>query len=87
MKSHATRLLAPCKGWPRWARIATPGTLPLLGVGALSGGIKQPGKQPGSSAYYASYDAAMAAGVAPIYRGQPGYRSGLDRDGCGVACE
>ncbi|WP_216638603.1 excalibur calcium-binding domain-containing protein [Mycobacterium colombiense] len=24
---------------------------------------------------------------APIYRGQPGYRSGLDRDNDGIACE
>ncbi len=30
---------------------------------------------------------ARAAGAAPIYRGQPGYRKGLDRDGDGVACE
>lgn len=30
---------------------------------------------------------ARAAGVAPIYRGQPGYADHLDRDGDGVACE
>lgn len=30
---------------------------------------------------------ARAAGVAPIHRGQPGYRSELDRDDDGVACE
>ncbi|MFI6938539.1 excalibur calcium-binding domain-containing protein [Streptomyces sp. NPDC050418] len=29
----------------------------------------------------------MVAGAAPIYRGQPGYRSGLDRDGDGIACD
>jgi hypothetical protein len=28
-----------------------------------------------------------AAGAAPLYRGQPGYSSRLDRDGDGVACE
>jgi hypothetical protein len=37
--------------------------------------------------YYANCAAAKAAGVAPLYRGDPGYRSGLDRDGDGVACE
>ena len=38
-------------------------------------------------AYYANCDAARAAGVAPIMKGQPGYRSGLDRDGDGIACD
>jgi hypothetical protein len=41
----------------------------------------------GSSVYYPNCTAARAAGAAPIYRGQPGYRLGLDRDGDGVACE
>nr|WP_309224076.1 MULTISPECIES: excalibur calcium-binding domain-containing protein [unclassified Mycobacteroides] len=36
---------------------------------------------------YPSCAAARAAGAAPIYRGQPGYSSKLDRDGDGVACE
>lgn len=40
-----------------------------------------------SSAYYKNCDAARAAGAAPLYRGGPGYRSKLDRDGDGVACE
>lgn len=39
------------------------------------------------SVYYRNCDAARAAGAAPIYRGQPGYRVGLDRDSDGVACE
>ncbi|GAP54109.1 excalibur domain protein, partial [Arthrobacter sp. Hiyo6] len=39
------------------------------------------------SVYYASCAAAKAAGAAPIYAGQPGYRAGLDRDNDGVACE
>lgn len=30
---------------------------------------------------------ARAAGVAPVYRGQPGYGEHLDRDGDGVGCE
>lgn len=37
--------------------------------------------------YYANCDAARAAGVAPIYRGEPGYRPPLDRDNDGIACE
>lgn len=40
-----------------------------------------------ASVYYPNCDAARAAGAAPIYAGQPGYRAALDRDGDGVACE
>lgn len=40
-----------------------------------------------SSTYYANCDAARAAGAAPLHTGDPGYRSGLDRDHDGVACE
>ena len=39
------------------------------------------------AAYYPNCSAARAAGVAPLYRGQPGYASKLDRDNDGVACE
>ena len=37
--------------------------------------------------YYRSCEAAQAAGVAPLRTGDPGYRTGLDPDGDGVACE
>lgn len=37
--------------------------------------------------YYTNCAAVRAAGKAPLYRGQPGYRDGLDRDHDGVACE
>nr|EMP12572.2 hypothetical protein ISGA_4752 [Gordonia sp. NB41Y] len=40
-----------------------------------------------SSVYFKNCSQARAAGAAPLYRGQPGYRSALDRDGDGVACE
>lgn len=39
------------------------------------------------SVYYRNCDAARAAGVAPIYRGEPGYREGMDGDNDGIACE
>jgi hypothetical protein len=41
----------------------------------------------GSSVYYPNCKAARAAGAAPIYAAEPGYRPGLGRDGDGVACE
>lgn len=37
--------------------------------------------------YYSNCSAVKAAGAAPIHIGDPGYRSGLDRDGDGIACE
>lgn len=42
---------------------------------------------PSSSAYYENCAAARRAGAAPLLAGQLGYRSGLDGDGDGVACE
>jgi hypothetical protein len=42
---------------------------------------------PGSSVYYPNCAAARAAGAAPLHRGDPGYRSALDGDDDGVACE
>ncbi len=39
------------------------------------------------AAYFATCAAAKAAGAAPIYAGQAGYRAALDRDSDGVACE
>jgi hypothetical protein len=40
-----------------------------------------------SSAYYRNCAAARMAGAAPMDRGDPGYRPGLDSDGDGTACE
>ena len=40
-----------------------------------------------AAAYYANCAAARAAGAAPLYAGQAGYRPALDRDSDGVACE
>ncbi|WP_246028030.1 excalibur calcium-binding domain-containing protein [Paenibacillus xylaniclasticus] len=40
-----------------------------------------------STVYYKSCEAAKAAGAAPLYKGQPGYSTALDRDKDGVACE
>lgn len=37
--------------------------------------------------YYPNCSWARASGAAPISRGEPGYRSALDADDDGVACE
>lgn len=43
--------------------------------------------QTNNSLYYANCTEARNAGAAPIYAGQAGYRSALDRDSDGIACE
>jgi len=37
--------------------------------------------------YWPRCDDARAVGAVPIYRGEPGYREGLDADNDGIACE
>lgn len=37
--------------------------------------------------YYKNCTAVRKAGKAPLYKGDPGYRKALDRDGDGIACE
>ena len=39
------------------------------------------------SVTYSGCNEVRAAGKAPIYRGQPGFRDTMDGDGDGVACE
>ena len=54
---------------------------------------KEPAQRPqqdpkkSTSTYYANCTEAKAAGAAPMYEGDPGYRSGLDRDHDGIACD
>ncbi|WP_306515859.1 excalibur calcium-binding domain-containing protein [Corynebacterium sp.] len=46
-----------------------------------------PPAAPGGEIYFQNCAAARAAGAAPLHAGDPGYRSQLDRDKDGVACE
>jgi hypothetical protein len=41
--------------------------------------------QPGD--HWGGCNDAREAGTAPIYSGEPGYRSDMDGDGDGIACE
>ncbi len=47
----------------------------------------QPAPPGGPAPYYDNCTDAWNAGAAPLHRGEPGYRPGLDRDGDGIACE
>lgn len=44
-------------------------------------------RAPEAGDHWRGCDDARAAGTAPIYRGEPGYRDGLDGDDDGIACE
>ncbi|WP_249494089.1 GmrSD restriction endonuclease domain-containing protein [Kocuria rhizophila] len=46
-----------------------------------------PANAPSGDLYFSRCVDARAAGMAPLYAGSPGYRTGLDGDGDGVACE
>lgn len=88
--------LAPTRA-PAPARLATPVPAPvaapdspaaLPNAGSPTRSTDSPSAgSTGGSPYYANCAAARAAGVAPLHKGEPGYRSGLDRDGDGTACE
>lgn len=43
--------------------------------------------RPMPGAYFRNCSEARAAGVAPLYAGEPGYRSDMDGDDDGIACE
>jgi LPXTG-motif cell wall-anchored protein len=43
--------------------------------------------KPPAPPFYANCDAVRAAGKAPLFRDQPGYRPALDSDHDGIACE
>ncbi|MET0252121.1 MAG: excalibur calcium-binding domain-containing protein [Novosphingobium sp.] len=44
-------------------------------------------RPPQAGDYWRGCRDARSAGTAPIYYGEPGYRSGMDSDDDGIACE
>ena len=49
--------------------------------------VQAPRRELPAGTYFPNCDAARAAGVAPIYAGEHGYREALDGDDDGIACE
>lgn len=81
------RVLITNSAWPVNAQPANGGLPSSLPPG---GSIKSPVPvvpPPARDVYYPNCAAVKAAGKLPLRRGQPGYRTGLDRDGDGRACE
>lgn len=60
---------------------------PFVPLPPSGDGDSQSTSPPVFDVYYANCAEARAAGAAPLYVGEPGYRPRLDRDGDGVACE
>ncbi|WP_082660415.1 excalibur calcium-binding domain-containing protein [Sphingopyxis sp. H050] len=54
-------------------------------VAVATGAMRERAPQEGD--YWSGCNDARAAGTAPIYRGEPGYREGMDGDSDGIACE
>ncbi|TPG42670.1 hypothetical protein EAH79_02005 [Sphingomonas koreensis] len=52
----------------------------------VAAGLKRQ-RQPQAGDYWSGCSDARTAGTAPIYRGEPGYRSEMDGDDDGIACE
>ena len=57
----------------------------LSEAAVFTGLVRARSPQPGDS--WGGCDDARAAGTAPIYSGEPGYRENMDGDGDGIACE
>ncbi len=88
------RMLDTCgDGAPVWPRggggaMEQPSSGAAVPPPAASAAPTTPAAPPaGAEPYYANCAAARAAGVAPIRVGQPGYRTALDGDKDGIACE
>lgn len=65
----------------------TPAPAPAQPAPAPAQPAPPPAQPAPAGVYYKNCDAARAAGAAPLHAGEPGYRSALDRDKDGVACE
>jgi hypothetical protein len=82
------RVLAGCPGFPAVHDSGAPVLAPVNVTDAAASPGSSGSRSSGRGApSYANCDAARAAGVAPLHRGDPGYSRSLDRDGDGVACE
>jgi hypothetical protein len=72
-------------GWSKWSKAS-----PAAVANASKGPSAKPGETSAEveeSVYYADCAAARAAGKAPLYPGQPGYRAELDPQNTGIACQ
>lgn len=79
--AQAVAVAAPSPTVPSTLAVTRPTTTPSAPrKHAITATPKPP------AVYYKNCGVALAEGAAPIQKGEPGYRTGLDPDGDGVAC-
>ena len=82
------RVLAGCGATSATpAAVPPPATPAATTPAAATTAAQAPASASAGDPYYKNCAAARAAGAAPLYRGQPGYREQMDGDGDGIACE
>ena len=90
-KDAMTRVLNSCPQQPQVPDSGAPVVAPLRlsepTASPTSGSSRGTGGTGTGHGGYANCDEARADGAAPVHRGDPGYDTGLDGDGDGVACE
>lgn len=69
-----------------WSTMAPGAGAPVAAAPAIEAGRGDPAVIE-RSVHYSGCNAVRAAGKAPLHAGQPGYRSEMDGDGDGIACE
>ena len=75
-------------GWSGWLGGSDSGEGSESGANSESESQKKSESAPEpQKEFYANCKEAKAAGAAPMYKGDPGYRPELDRDGDGSACD
>jgi hypothetical protein len=60
---------------------------PRRTVAATARAVRPVRRAPAVTVYFPGCNAVRAAGLAPLYRGEPGYRPEMDGDDDGIACE
>ena len=92
-RERGTRPRSQRRSWWRysalWLAAVALGLASSAGVfqGTTKRLLEMGGQSHRAVVYYRRCADARAAGAAPIYVGQPGYRKELDRDRDGIACE
>jgi hypothetical protein len=79
--AQAVAVAAPSSTVPSTLAIAEPTATPSAPRKQAITATPKP-----TAVYYKNCGVALAEGAAPIQKGEPGYRTGLDPDGDGVAC-
>jgi excalibur calcium-binding domain-containing protein len=96
LESPAPATPTPTQTFPAPIASPSPSPTPIKAAGTPTQTGTRPSPSPipatattqaPSTVSYKNCDAVRAAGAAPIHRGDPGYKSALDRDGDGIGCE